>query len=171
MTADASDRRLVHDKLIQLAGPREADLMMEMFSNTDVSSQMALLRAELHIELAELRTETIDRLAAIRTDVTSGLAEVERKMDERFVGVDAKFAGVDARFADMDLKFAGMDVKFAEVDRKIDVKFAEVQASFATMNTTLAEAMARNERAMRFQLIWLVGTMVSIAAVTIALLR
>lgn len=121
MSTYEADRRLIHNKLVEIAGPREADLMMEMFSNQDLTAQIASLRAELHIEIVGVRADTIDRLASIRTDMATG--------------------------------------------------FANVETEFAKTRTTLAEAMARNERAMRFQLIWLVATMIAMSSIAIAILH
>lgn len=130
MPDDNHKRLSVHRKLTAIAGEPEADYMMELFSNHDVDSQMAALRAEMQIELAGIRTDMVDRLAAIRTDMATGFAEI-----------DGRFAELEGRFAQIDGRFAGIDTKFARVDTRLAELRAEMHQGFRTQTVTMIVTM------------------------------
>ncbi len=112
MPDDQQKHRIVHTRLVEVAGEREADLMMELFTNRELAEHVASLRGELHVEIAGVRGE----------------------MDTRFAHVDARLAELDAK---IDTRFAQVDTRFAELDAKMDTRFAEMDTRFATLGADL----------------------------------
>lgn len=147
MEVSEADRRRVHNKLVEIAGETEANIIMEMFPKPDLVTQVSELRAELHIEVAGLRHELhteIDGLRhelhteidGLRNEVRTEITGLRNEMRLGFANVDAKFASVDARFASVDTKFADLR--------------AEIQHGF------------------RAQTFWMIATMLTLAGVIVA---
>ena len=45
---------------------------------------------------------------------------VEKRFDQRFIGVDQRFVAVDQRFASLDQRFAAIDQRFDDVGKRFD---------------------------------------------------
>ncbi len=101
MTIREPDRRKVHNRLVDVIGQPEADLIMEMFPTPDTASQIANLRAEMHIELAGLRAEFKDDIATLRAEVKDDIATLRAHTQMGFANVDTRFAQVDAKMAEL----------------------------------------------------------------------
>jgi len=113
-------RTVLHQRMDEAIGPEAADTLMEHLPPTgwadvatkhDLDSTSALLRAELHAEIAGLRTELHDGLAEVRTEMRDGLAEVRTEMHDGFARVDVRFAALVGTVA------AGFESQRADLER------------------------------------------------------
>ncbi len=97
---------------------------------------------DVDAQLSSLRAELHIEMAGVRTDMIDRLARVRTDMATGFAGIEADLA---------------------------DVK-AEMRELAADTHAIIAEGQARSERAMRFQIIWIIATMISITGIAIAVL-
>jgi hypothetical protein len=141
-----------------------------------------LTAAGLPIEQAEAQVDVlVDALSAnlrelaTKQDLKQGLADLEGRMDARFVETRAEIAGLegrmDARFVEtraeiaglegrMDTWFAGlegrMDTRFAGLEGRMDTRFAETKTEIVETKAGIAEAKTEIVK-------WLVGIGLTLA--------
>lgn len=90
------------------------------------------------------------------TDLRDAIVSLERRMDERFAGVDRLFESVDRRFEAIDRRFEAIDRRFEAVDRR----FEGIERRLDAIDHRIAN-----------QFLWVVGLQVTtIAAVFTAIL-
>lgn len=90
MTIDAGDRRLLHERLVDVLGERPADLLMTQFSDEGV--------------------------ALVRSDV----AELGLRMDAMLEMFDRRFEAIDRRFDEFDRRFEALERRMDRVEERID---------------------------------------------------
>lgn len=78
-----SDRFALHDKVRQVLGPREGDILMEHlppvgWSHLASKDDLALTRVELREEMGELRATLRTEMAEIRNEMAGLRGDVER---------------------------------------------------------------------------------------------
>lgn len=78
-----SDRFALHDKVRQVLGPREGDILMEHlppvgWSHLASKDDLALTRVELREEMGELRATLRTEMAELRNEMAGLRGDVER---------------------------------------------------------------------------------------------
>ena len=92
----SSDRFVLHDKVRQVLGTREGDILMEhlppagwshLASKDDIAlarvvlrEEMAELRTELKAEMADLRSELRNDMASLRTELKTEMADLRSEL-------------------------------------------------------------------------------------------
>lgn len=100
-----SDRFALHDKVRQVLGPREGDILMEhlppvgwshlaskddlALTRVELREEMGELRATLRTDMAELRAELRNEMAGLRGDVERGFRNQTWKMMTALISSNA----------------------------------------------------------------------------------
>ena len=67
-------------------------------------------------------------LSAIRADI----AELGRRMDQRFTAVDQRFAVIDQRFVGIDHRFVSIDQRFVSLEQRFDQRLVNIEQKMST---------------------------------------
>ena len=78
-------------------------------------------------------------------DLKQLIEGLDKKIDERFDGVDKKFEKVDERFDGVDKKFEKVTERFNSVDKKIDENFRITQENVDSQFERAFEVFATKE--------------------------
>ncbi|MEX2290543.1 MAG: hypothetical protein WD794_09490 [Mycobacteriales bacterium] len=151
MAVDERARRMLHDRLEEVLGVGQGDVLMDHLPPTGWS-ELATRR-----DLDELATTTRHELAATEQRLTHRLD----RTDDRLVHFEQR---VDGQFARVDEQFARVDEQFAQLEERFARQTAEITAAFRGEITTAITLQVRQT------VFAIIGVLLAVAALMAALL-
>jgi hypothetical protein len=162
MAVDERSRRKLYDRLEEVLGVGQGDVLMEYLP--PVGWADVATRRDVEEAAAVARRNIEATAAAARRDV----AGLEQRMTQRFDRLDAdltrRFAGIDARFDRMDDRFDRIDDRFAGLDDRFARQTAEITAAFR------GEIIAATTLQTRQTIFAMIGVLLAVAALVAAVL-